>query len=280
MKHTRLFSRFAAALLAILLLSVSFVPAWADGNTGTVTVAFPIEGTVYRVYHVGNMVGDAFVPDAAFSGADLSDLVAAASAMADMVTLGNAAAPIASGTIASGKTIISDLPAGVFLLVGEEREQNNIRYYPTPALFSMPQKDDSGNLIWEANVSGKYEMETNIAVRKVWVGDQVVDRPNSVTVHLMLDGKPYGDPVVLDYTNNWSYVWEHLPPKNWYVTEDENPRYTCTINRNGNLFTIVNTWKRIPQTGQLWWPVSAMTVAGLAFIAIGLIRRRKSEDNA
>jgi hypothetical protein len=34
----------------------------------------------------------------------------------------------------------------------------------------------------------------------------------------------------------------------------------------------------IPQTGQLWWPVPVMVAFGLAFIVIGLIRRRNITD--
>ena len=34
--------------------------------------------------------------------------------------------------------------------------------------------------------------------------------------------------------------------------------------------------RRIPQTGQLWWPVMALGVAGAVFVTFGLIRKMKS----
>lgn len=36
--------------------------------------------------------------------------------------------------------------------------------------------------------------------------------------------------------------------------------------------------RKLPQSGQLWWPVPMLTCAGLGSIAVGLIRRRESED--
>ena len=117
----------------------------------------------------------------------------------------------------------------------------------------------------------------DISVVKRWVGDIVIYRPASVTVRLMRNGQTEGDPVVLNYVNQWSHMWENLPPDNWYVTEDANPRYTTEITREGNTFIVTNTWKKIPQTGQLWWPVSAMAVAGLLLLCLGLLRRRTSD---
>lgn len=37
---------------------------------------------------------------------------------------------------------------------------------------------------------------------------------------------------------------------------------------------------RLPQTGQLWWPVPVLICLGLACIAVGLIRRRRDWDEA
>ena len=33
---------------------------------------------------------------------------------------------------------------------------------------------------------------------------------------------------------------------------------------------------RLPQTGQFWWPALALAAAGLACVAVGLLRRRGS----
>ena len=36
--------------------------------------------------------------------------------------------------------------------------------------------------------------------------------------------------------------------------------------------------KKLPQTGQLWWPVTVLACAGLGCIAVGLFRRREARD--
>lgn len=35
---------------------------------------------------------------------------------------------------------------------------------------------------------------------------------------------------------------------------------------------------KLPQTGQLWWPVPVLVCAGLGSVVVGLIRRREGED--
>ena len=37
---------------------------------------------------------------------------------------------------------------------------------------------------------------------------------------------------------------------------------------------------KLPQTGQLWWPVPVLVCAGLGCIAVGLIRRREAGDES
>jgi hypothetical protein len=38
------------------------------------------------------------------------------------------------------------------------------------------------------------------------------------------------------------------------------------------------TPKKIPQTGQLWWPVAALGAAGVLALTVGFVRRMKSGD--
>lgn len=43
------------------------------------------------------------------------------------------------------------------------------------------------------------------------------------------------------------------------------------------LFTNVYRKPGIPETGQLWWPVPVLAIAGIIFLGIGLIQRRRPE---
>ena len=66
----------------------------------------------------------------------------------------------------------------------------------------------------------------------------------------------------------------------WRFWQRTRTRYSTVIVRDGNTFVITNTWKRIPQTGQLWWPVTALTLAGLGLLCLGILRRRKGDGHA
>ena len=82
----------------------------------------------------------------------------------------------------------------------------------------------------------------------------------------------------------------------WRVVERDVPDgYTVTVEREGRVFVITNTKpddtpepsespepstspdepEKLPQTGQLWWPVPLLFCAGLIFVAAGLIIRRR-----
>ena len=57
--------------------------------------------------------------------------------------------------------------------------------------------------------------ETSRTVTKIWEDGKNQDglRPTSIMVQLMADKKPYGDPVELNESNNWTYTWIRLPVK-------------------------------------------------------------------
>lgn len=279
LKKKLLFRLLALALLAATVLSLA-AAASAAGETGKLTVSYPLEGTVYHLYRVGSLKDGGIVMDDDFSGVDTSDMAAAAGTMAEMIQRTGLRQPLANAAVTDGRATFTDLPMAVYLVTGEPGEENGVNYWPTPFLLSVPQKDEQQRFVWDVEVMGKREMDMTISVIKRWVGDTAASRPAGITVHLVLDGKDYGDPVQLSAANGWTYTWENLPPKNWYIREDASPRYTAAVARAGNTFILTNTYKRIPQTGQLWWPVTALTAVGLVLLCAGIVRRRKGDENA
>lgn len=266
-------------VLLVLCAALLCLPVCAEDTTGSLTISYPLDGTVYHIYQVGKLENGDIVMNDEFSGVDTSDMATAAGVMADMVELTGVCKELASGTVTNGSVTFSNLPMAVYLLTGEAGVKDGVNYWPTPFLVSVPQTGTDGAFQWSVSAEGKHETDMEISVVKKWQGDIVAYRPASVTVHLVVDGKDYGDPVTLDYTNGWSYTWENLPPKNYYVREDAVSRYTTVIVKNGNTYTITNVWKTVPQTGQLWWPVTVLTVAGLVLLCLGLIRRRRRDTN-
>lgn len=286
MKRLNLIARLTSLVL-LVCLCLPFVPASA-ASTGSVTVNFPVENAEFKVYHAGKIENGVIVYDNIFKRVVTADMdmskpevvAEAASAMADIVRINTGMKPWATGKIQNGKVTFPDLPMAVYLIVGDEYLMDGQNYYPVPYLVSVPH-EENGQLVYDSVISGKVEVSVDISVVKKWVGDSILNRPTSITVQLMCDGKPSGNPVRLNYVNKWSYMWEGLEPDHqWYVKETASPRYTCSITREGNTFIITNTWKKIPQTGQLWWPVTALTLGGIAFICLGLLRRKKRDEDA
>ncbi|MCH5324175.1 MAG: Cna B-type domain-containing protein [Eubacterium sp.] len=96
-------------------------------------------------------------------------------------------------------------------------------------------KDHTGNDWTVTNIK-----LTDVSVEKIWVGG--TDHPTSVSVQLYQDGVEYGEPVTLDESNEWKYVWNNLDENhNWTVDEVEVPAgYRKTKDHTGNDWTITN----------------------------------------
>ncbi len=139
-------------------------------------------------------------------------------------------------------------------------------------------------------------------VKKEWENDDEATRPKSVTVSLIKDGEKFST-VTLSDENNWTHTWNKLSTKyKWTVIEEDTfDNYSVIysekdININPDdskqhdvEYLIVNRGnvtpkvvagakaekqpivlsKKLPQTGQLWWPVPTMSAIGLAVFAIG-----------
>lgn len=218
----------------------------------------------------------------------------------------------ASGkTDKNGMLTFADLLPGLYLVMGKTYQKGDTTYYFRPSLVSVPNllPDDT----WDYNpvISPKYSSEeepenptppkTSISVQKIWkdAGFEK-ERPASITVQLLKDDTVI-DTVTLSSANNWRWSWSNLAVGYQYhvVEIDVADGYSDHYSREGNTFVIINTLPEepppeppeepptipdepppleppppLPETGQLWWPVPLLTVAGLLMILIGLIRRR------
>ena len=249
-------------------------------TVGTLTVTYPKEETVYHLFRVGSMVNGTLVLDEEFSGVSTTDWKRTASVLSEVIQKTGRGTELSQAVVTGGSAVFGGLGEAVFLVMGDETVTNGITDTPVPFLTAMPGTDGQNQPVWDVQAAGEQQETMDISVTKVWVGDRVSGRPASIIVHLTLDGKDYGPLVRLNYANHWSYTWENLPVGNWSVREESSRRYTTTMTREGNTFTFTSTWKKIPQTGQLWWPVAAMSAAGVCLVGAGLLRRRKQDKNA
>lgn len=197
------------------------------------------------------------------------------------------------------------LTMGLYLVLGQRHTQGEYRYDAAPFMVMLPSQDTAENeWLYEVAVTPKYEstvipdIPTTVTrkVLKVWDdANNESARPKEITVQLLRDGEVY-DTVVLNAENNWRYVWNELEDSyTWTVAEQACEGYTVRVEQDGITFVITNTAvpdepkptepskpnkPSLPNTGQLWWPVPMLLLAGLVFVGIGLFRRRKSGTDA
>lgn len=209
------------------------------------------------------------------------------------------------------------LTPGLYLVLGTRHTQNKVVYETLPFMIMMPmQEQDSEEWNYDVAVSPKYEThpqdetdKVTCKVLKVWKDEgNEANRPKEIVVQLLRDGEIY-DTVTLNEDNNWRYKWSDLDVAyQWRVVEKGLEDYTVEVSREGVTFVITNTCTKdtptepvtpsvpdssvtpsgstpndttLPQTGQLWWPVPLLVVAGLLMILVGLLifRGINNEEN-
>lgn len=116
-------------------------------------------------------------------------------------------------------------------------------------------------------------------VQKVWKDDDKKNRPSSIGVDLLGDGKVV-DHQVLSEENHWTYAWNDLSgDMRWSCVETSVPSgYSVSSYREGDHIVLKNSLNKIvdskksesnlPLTGQLWWPVPVLLFVGLGCICI------------
>lgn len=191
------------------------------------------------------------------------------------------------------------LPQGLYLVLGERHTQDGYIYDPTPFLVLLPSVDKERNdYLYDVTADVKHQSEkipdtpTTVTrkAQKVWKDDgHENERPQEVVAQLLKNGEIY-DTVTLSAENNWRYTWTGLDSAaKWNVTERELSHYTVTVAQESTTFVLTNTYQgstpstpansgKLPQTGQLWWPVPALFSAGLLCVLIGALRRRGTGD--
>ncbi len=152
----------------------------------------------------------------------------------------------------------------------------------------------------------------NIEVVKKWNDEgKEYKRPHEIEVELLRNGEVF-QTVILNEENNWRHAWYGLEGEyDWAVIEKVVPDgYTVIVMSDEQIHTIRNTATdeippntptpsgydtpaptltpepsiqptasptpppKLPQTGQLWWPVGLLTSCGLIMLFLGLIKKR------
>lgn len=284
-------------MLALVLVPGSVIKA---AEKGSVTIQYAkIKDVEFRIYKVGVMDGH--------DGYDLIDEFAsynvnlfddkAAETLAGYVILDKVVPQDVSYTDEAGIARFDNLEIGAYLILGDsaevETDAETWFYTPQPILLSVPTNVD-GERTFDITVNNKFsetnEKKAKYTVQKVWASDEESKRPESIVVVIMKDDEAWKE-VTLDAECNWTYSWkvkgEDVKAK-WDVVEKEvSEGYLVAVEQVDGTFVITNTGKtphnppdnppkeRIPQTGQVWWPILMMIAGGLFLLLIGVLLVRK-----
>ena len=273
-------SAVTAVLIAVLAL-----PVFASTQTGKITVTLEDKNknrvsdlTVYAC-QIASLDSTGYYPTKAFenSGISISGIInnpneAAAKTVAEFAVKNNA--QTLSQTAQNGKVTFTELDLGIWVVFPEQMG----KYTFNPYIVLLPY-ESGGLLCFEVTSSPKLEDNTpnvmSVYVLKKWddKNNASKKRPELVTVEL-LNGDSIVATVELSEQNGWAHTFSKLPKSDKYsvrekAVEDYKTSYSGDAS---NGFVITNTYdgEKLPQTGQHWWPIILIAVAGAGFVLLGI----------
>ncbi|MGM9941424.1 MAG: Cna B-type domain-containing protein [Bulleidia sp.] len=295
-------------IVCIMIMVLLPVGVYAQGNVeterpvsvvfGAVYAGMPVSGMEVRMYQTASMdeTGELHVLepfndytyDLDFHGENDSAWQSMAEMMYQEILTEEHSVSVTGVTDENGTVYMEGMEKGLYLVCSDPCEINGYVYSSLPFFISLPDRNNTENSWnYDINVNAKIEQNPVVmdySVNKVWKDTGYENRrPSSITVSLICDGKTYGEPVTLPYEGHWSYTWYDLDTNHeWTIREEVPDGYRSTVSREGNVYVLTNTYMpetpstpdKIPNTGQLWWPVPVLLGLGLICVVIGIIRGR------
>lgn len=194
--------------------------------------------------------------------------------------------PDASAETDESGTAVFDAPQpGLYLLSGQSVCVNRQIYTPSPMLLVCPGQSEA-----EPELTRSPEL-ADYSVQIVWDDEKVPEqRPESLPVQLMCDGKAYGRPIRLSKEQDWQYTWSGLPTAHyWALAEQSVPGYLdAEVQKQGTAFRVtyaaVQTEsqpeaEKAPENGNCGW-LAIPALMLLAAAGLFLRKTRKKSKKA
>jgi hypothetical protein len=292
-KTKRRLPGLCAALIVLCMLSTA-APVYA-AVTGSITIEYVLSDAAFRAYKVADISGN-LTKEFQDSGADIKNITNASNTQTAIELLAtyadsNNLTADRTGTTQAvekedgttyGRLVFDNLEPGVYLVVGDSKVSGSSRYKPASSLLLVAQTqieqegDDSWRAALDATLNavekGKYSVTSTGGGYYSGTTDPVGGNNNDV---VDIGG---GD---VDTVQDGSGGEETVNKVNSGLPDDTDldDESVDTVNKVNTVNT-VNTGllgSSLPQTGMLWWPVAALSAAGLILLTIGIRRRRASE---
>lgn len=264
-RKIRLFSVLMCALgLVMYIMLGTAVAAHADeaqADSGTLNIVSKDDGTAlsgikWSIYRVGSHLATGeFVLEADFADypADFGDLSASAMQEAAQVLEENA---IADGLLPdwtatadeNGELSINGVAAGLYLLSGENITIGDVTYDPAPAIIEV-----------KANADGSYDLT-------VYPKFESTEVPPSSSQ--------------ADSSSDVGSSSEESSSNTDTSSNSDVSSSTSSTSTSSGTTNSTSSGEKVPQTGQLWWPVPIFSALGIVLIGMGLrVCAKKEHDN-
>lgn len=275
---------FVLTITVVLLCSLAF-PCFAAAKNGNINITLAdknqnnINGVTVNICQVAELNNMGYYPTTAFedSGISVSGLINSpdeTSSKSIVEYIKSKKIEVLSAVSENGKASFSNLGLGIWVVFGEE----DGKYAFNPYIVFLPY-ESGGKLHYEVSSLPKIEdvtpNEISIYVIKKWddKNNAAKKRPDSVRVEL-LNGSEIVSTAELSESNGWAHTFTGVSKDgNYSVRENEVANYKANYSgdaTNGFVVTNVYSGEKLPQTGQYWWPIVLIAIAGVGFIALGI----------
>ena len=275
---------FITLLISALAVCLA-LPCLAEEQVGKITVTLedkdknPINDFNVNICRIAELNNTGYYPTPDFENSKISissiinapDEIAAKS-LYDYIKANNIVA--LSESTKDGKAYFNNLGIGIWLVYGDA----DSKYSFNPYIIFLPYQS-GGKLYYEVNSSPKIEEipqnKVNLYVIKKWddKNNAAKKRPDSITVEL-LNNSTVINSAELSEANGWAHTFTEVEKGGKYsVKEKSVSNYKATYSGDAeNGFIITNTYagEKLPQTGQYWWPIIVIGIAGICFIVLGV----------
>lgn len=166
-------------------------------------------------------------------------------------------------TTENGRAYFSELPVGLYLVIGSPYTSGDTTYTPQAFMVRMPSMDDDGEWKHDLRSDVKYDItfdsgsdndnkhdnnkDYQLEILKIWKDGENPNRPHSITVEIYENDDLY-DTVVLDKSNNWKYKLYGLNKNSVWTVKEQTVKdgYTVSVERQNNRFVLENTLDDTP----------------------------------
>ena len=272
-------------ILSAVFVSALALPCLAATESGSITVTLEdnsknkINGITVHLCQIAELNNSGYYPTSSFesSGISISGIVngpddLTAKAVVDYIE--DNEIDSLSSVSENGKVSFSNLDLGIWVVFCEQEG----KYIFNPYIVFLPYESE-GKLFYDVASIPKTEDskpdEISIYVIKRWDDNNnaAKKRPESVVVEL-LNGNKAVSSVELSESNGWTHTFTCVAKNGKYSVREKSVKdYKATYSGDvANGFAVTNSYvgEKLPQTGQYWWPIVIMAIAGFCFVLLGI----------